>query len=141
MTYVAFVITPLEKARIEKHITIPDGWTPILHHVTYQYPYKGLVDASSLAAFPDVKEIKIRSRHRNDKVDAYLVEVNDPRLGWTRLRPDGSTYHLTIAINPATGGKPVDANGLFVAASLNTFNDFSPELKNTIVGVQTEFCK
>ena len=41
----------------------------------------------------------------DDGVECLIVSVNG-----SKIRPDGSTYHITLSIDRAAGKKPVDSN-------------------------------
>lgn len=70
----------------------------VAHHVTHQF---GIYDKLP----PDALMVEVIAVAYNDKVQAAVVKVNG-----TTTRPDGKTYHVTVSIDKAKGGKPVDSN-------------------------------
>jgi hypothetical protein len=73
----------------------------IAHHVTYAF---GVEDDQMPA---DAGIVRVVAVAHNKKVQAAIVKVNG-----SVMRPDGSYFHITVSIDRAAGGRPVDSNAL-----------------------------
>lgn len=93
------------RARLLKAVPVPEGWTAVAHHMTIDHPArKGFRE---LGEDEEGRGDTLRVTHvaRDDRVLAVRVSPS-------RFASRNDTAHITIATNPAAGGKPVHSNEL-----------------------------
>jgi hypothetical protein len=98
--YVGYLLSN-ESRRNLLNIFPPKFSKVIAHHVTTEFG----VTADSI---PDpVKMARVVGHASNGSIQALVIEID----GATK-RTDGSTYHITWSLDPASGSKPKDSNVL-----------------------------
>jgi hypothetical protein len=87
---------------------VPEGWRPICHHITLAMgrPKEGSELAKAIGRH--VEGIRTGRVLGDDQVIAVEVELPEE----IRALCTNRVPHVTIAVNPATGGKPVMSNFL-----------------------------
>ena len=107
MPYVAIVLDD-SPARDELLKRAPKGWRPICHHITLAMGRPKEGSPLERAIGVHVNDIRLGRVLGDDQVIAVEVELPaEIRALCTNRVP-----HVTIAVNSATGGKPVMSNFL-----------------------------
>ncbi len=129
--YTAFVLDPGSTKALSKYV--PKEWTPKSHHMTIISPREQKQRLPShWLDFEDKKEgqMKVVAVAKNDKVITGLVD-----LGGLPVPMKGPTFpHVTIAVNPETGGKAHMSNEFQIS-------DFKPIKPITITGAVEEILR
>ena len=103
--YSAYVLTESSRTHL-LHLFPPQFTKVISHHVTYQFP-----DDCPPPFCQKVKVIGYSTTSREKPVDDYSIECVVAQVADTHLRPDGSTFHITLSLMPQTT-RPVHSNDL-----------------------------
>lgn len=97
--YNGYRLTERGRSHLLAHIT-PVHPDVLAHHVTHDF---GIYESLP----PDADHARVIAVAENHLVQAALVQINGQIN-----RGDASVYHITISVDRAAGGKPVDSNGL-----------------------------
>lgn len=101
-SYTAVVLRDAERAKLLSAYPAPEGFEPIAHHMTINMGPASNGPAANMLGQEAV--LKIISVASDDKVMAVEVETNVPSINKRK--------HITIGVNRAAGGKPVQSNNL-----------------------------
>ena len=96
---------------------VPDGWTPICHHMTL---HMGPVKNEELRVLLESEyTLTVEGFKKGDKVCAVKVTLPDALLPYYKGK---GTAHITIAINKDKGGQPFHSNDLDWTSALETID-------------------
>lgn len=106
ISYSAIVLDPASMSELKKEFEslMPDGWEWIGHHVTIKLGELNKEDKQRLKAFAVAIPIAFG---KSDKAMAVKVNVSE---SIRNIMVGPAFPHITLAVNRAGGGKPVDSN-------------------------------
>lgn len=100
VSYSAVVLDPQSRQAILNHLSIPDGWKVICHHMTIK-----------MGELPENLKDKL-GRTVSLKVNKLGKSDNALAVGIDTDLSQNAKPHITVAINAANGAKPKDSNAI-----------------------------
>ncbi len=127
--YTAVVLHPAETQKLLQHFQdlIPDNWQKIAHHMTINLGAACIGPAQHLVG-KDV-ELNVTTVAFDDRVVACGVEAKTD--DGFNVPSNNKVKHITLAVNRALGGKPVQSNDL---------TDWMPADPLKLIGRVEEVC-